>query len=89
DTDSDKPRAQTPTTAPQIDQATTNEESHENINIIEIDIEQSEGLAIDPTMISEDDESSENERPKQKPLSDNQSVDDSDDDEAKDIVEGN
>ncbi|ROZ73363.1 PilZ domain-containing protein [Francisella tularensis] len=79
----------TPITEYQIDDDTNNEESQENINIIEIDIDQSEGLAIDPTLISEDDESSEDESPKQKPLSDNHSVDDSDDYEANDIVEGN
>lgn len=55
----------TPITEYQIDDDTNNEESQENINIIEIDIDQSEGLAIDPTLISEDDESSEDESPKQ------------------------
>ncbi|MDE5005085.1 PilZ domain-containing protein, partial [Francisella tularensis subsp. holarctica] len=65
---------ETPITDYQIVDDTINEESLENINIIEFDIDQSDGLAIDPTLISEDDDSSENESPIQKPLSDNNSV---------------
>ncbi|AEB28222.1 PilZ domain-containing protein [Francisella hispaniensis] len=77
-----------PITEYQIDDDTNDEESQENINIIEIDIDQNEGLAIDPTLISEDDES-EDESQKQKSLSDNHSTDDNDDYEDNDIVEGN
>lgn len=50
-----------------------------NINVIEIDLDQSEGLNIDPTLISEDDKT------KQKSSSYDHSVDY----EASDIVEGN
>ncbi|APC92121.1 PilZ domain-containing protein [Francisella opportunistica] len=78
-----------PITPYQIDDDTDDEESQENINVIEIDIDQSKGLDIDPTLISEDNESNEDDNPKQKLALDDNSADDSDDDyEASDIVEG-
>ena len=73
-----------PITQYQIDNDTDDGGSQENINLIEIDLDQSEGLNIDPTLISEDD------NPKQKSSPDDHSADDSDVDyEASDIVEGN
>lgn len=60
------------------------ENLNNNINVIEIDLGQSEGLNIDPTLISEDDNT------KQKSSPYDHSADDSDVDyEASDIVEGN
>ena len=61
----------------QIDDDTNDEESQENINIIEIDIDQSKGLDMDPALINEDDESNEDESYRQKSLPDDHSTEDS------------
>lgn len=77
----------TPVTKYDLNDDESEEDSDENVNVIEIDLDTSKGLEIDPSLLDEED-STTNEDPSQELEALEEDDEDEDEDEDSDIVEG-